>query len=152
MSQTAVQTQLANVGTNVSWTVGREVHRAAIRPYLGPWLRDELRRRDYGQTLSLIKRLKVLGTDMGVLTFYEAELLRLRRKDGDLDQALAAYQLATTFPDAPSDAWRELGDAHSRSGKKAEARAALEFYLVKAPNAADKALVSARLERMRATN
>lgn len=30
-------------------------YRAAIRPFLGPWLRDDLRRRDWGQTLWLIR-------------------------------------------------------------------------------------------------
>jgi beta-barrel assembly-enhancing protease len=151
MSRLAVQTQLANANSNKTWIVGREAHRNAIRPFLGQWLRDELRRRDYGQTLDLIKRLKAQGTDLGVLTFYEGELLRLRRKQGDLELALAAYQSASTFPDAPADTWRELADAQARVGKKPEAIAALQTYLSKAPNASDKALVMARLDRMRAT-
>ncbi len=152
MSATAIATITANASSQKSWTVGRETHRAAIRPYLGLWLREELRRRDYGQTLDLIKRLKLLGTDMGVLTFYEAELLRLRRKDGDLDQAMGLYQLAISFPDAPADAWRELADAQSRVGQKAEAISTLQSYLSKAPDAPDRALVAARLDRMRAIN
>jgi beta-barrel assembly-enhancing protease len=152
MSRLAIDAQTANASTAKTWIIGREAHRAAIRPFIGAWLRDELRRRDYGQTLDLIKRLKNQGSDLGVLTFYEAELFRLRRKEGDLELALAAYQAASAFPDAPADTWRELGDAQSRVGKKAEAMAALQTYLLKSPSASDKALVVARLDRMGALN
>lgn len=152
MSRMAVAAQTANATTARPWIVGREAHRAAIRPFLGQWLRDELRRRDYGQTIDLLKRLKLQNTDMGVLTFYEAELFRLRRKEGDLDRALATYRTATTFPDAPVDAWRELGDALIRVNNKSDAVIALQTYLTKAPTAPDRALVAARLDRMRALN
>jgi beta-barrel assembly-enhancing protease len=150
MSRQAIATAASNATSTKQWTVGRETHRAAIRPYLGQWLREELRRRDYGQTEDLIKRLKSQNTDFGVLTFYEGELYRLRRKEGDLDRALIAYQAASAYPDAPADTWRELGDAQTRAGKTAEALAALQTYLTKAPNATDRALVAARIERMRA--
>lgn len=152
MSRLAIATQAANANSAKTWTVGRETHRNAIRPFLNVWLRDELRRRDYAQTLELLKRLKLLGTDMGVLTFYEGEVYRLRRRDGDLDRALALYQGASTHADAPADTWRELGDGLSRAGKKQEAIGALQTYLTKAPNASDQALVSARLDRMRASS
>lgn len=152
MSRLAIEAQTANAVTPKTWIVGRETHRAAIRPFIGAWLRDELRRRDYGQTLDLIKRLKNQGTDLGVLTFYEAELFRLRRKAGDLELALATYQAASAFPDAPADTWRELGDAHLRSGKNGEAMAALQTYLLKSPSASDKELIMARLDRMGAMN
>jgi beta-barrel assembly-enhancing protease len=152
MSRLAIETQAKANDSTKAWTVGREAHRNAIRPYLNVWLRDELRRRDYAQTQNLLKRLKLVGTDLGLLTFYEGEIFRLRRKEGDLELALAAYQTASTLPDAPADAWRELGDALTRAGKKPEAMAALQTYLTKAPNASDKALVAARLDRMRAAN
>ena len=152
MSRLAVQTQTATAGMTRTWIVGREAHRDAIRPFMGGWLRDELRRRDYGQTQDLIRRLKLQGTDLGLLTFYEGELYRLRRKEGDLDRALIAYQSATGFPDAPADTWRELSDAQTRVGKKSEAISALQAYLIKSPNASDVALVTARLDRMRTSN
>jgi beta-barrel assembly-enhancing protease len=152
MSRTAIAAQTAYATSPKTWTVGREAHRNAIRPFLGTWIRDELRRRDYGQTQDLLNRLKLQGTDLGVLTFYEGELFRLRRNASDLDQALASYQTATTFTDAPPEAWRELADAQIRVGKKSEAISALETYLRKAPSASDKALVLARIERMRIAN
>lgn len=149
LAKIANETQLSTADASTKWTVGREKHRDAIRPFLSTWLRDELRRRDYGQTAHLIKRLKDQGSDLGVLTFYEGELHRLRRKDDDLSKALAAYQGAITHADAPPEAWRELGDALIRTGKNVEAIAALQTYLDKSPAASDHALVRARLERLR---
>jgi beta-barrel assembly-enhancing protease len=149
MSRQAVASATANASASRSWITGAQAHRTAIRPFLPSWLRDELRRRDYGQTEHLLKRLKLQGTDLGVLTYYEGELYRLRRQTGDLDKALSAYQTAASFSDAPADTWRELGDGLLRAGKTADAITALQTYLTKAPNAGDRALVLARLERLR---
>jgi predicted Zn-dependent protease len=128
----------------------RVAYRNQIRPFLSTWLRDELRRRDYGQTQLLLTRLKSQGADMGVLTFFEGELLRLRRKPGDLEAAQKAYTQAITHADAPADAWRELADAYVRTGEKAKAQEALTLYLTKAPEAPDKELVMSRIERLKA--
>ncbi|NJR20442.1 MAG: M48 family metalloprotease, partial [Hyphomonadaceae bacterium] len=100
LARIANQTQIATANApntaSKTWIVGRESHREAIRPFLSEWLRDELRRRDYGQTQYLITRLKSLNTDLGVLNFYEGELHRLRRQGDDLEKARAAYELAIT--------------------------------------------------------
>jgi len=88
----------------------REAYRATIRPHLGAWLRDDLRRRDFGQSFHLIERLMAQGEDLGTLNFYKGEALRMRRKDGDLAAARLAYEAAIAHADAPAPAWRELGD------------------------------------------
>lgn len=120
---------------------GRERLRAAIRPHLGRWLKDDLRRRDYGQTLFLIDRLARLETDLGVLEFYRGEAYRLRRHAGDEVLAEAAYVAASAHPDAPVALWRELGDLRKRRGDAAGARSAYETYLRLAPAAEDAWLV-----------
>jgi len=75
--------------------------RAAIRPYLAQWLKDDLRRRDFGQSLFVISNLESLGEDAGVLGFARGEIYRQRRKDGDMLLARDAYLAATKHPDAP---------------------------------------------------
>ena len=72
----------------------RHAYRAVIRPHLGAWLKDDLRRRDYGETLALIDRLDALGEDRGLLAYYRAEAFRQRRGDGDLAKAREAYALS----------------------------------------------------------
>lgn len=123
-------------------------YRAVIRPHLASWLKDELRRRDYGESLHLIGRLSAEGEDLGVLNFYRGEAYRQRRADGDAAQALAAYQAASAQPDAPAETWRELGAALRKNGDKAAASKALQTYLAKAPQADDRWIVEGDLKTL----
>lgn len=123
-------------------------HRAAIRPHLAAWLRDDLRRRDFGQTLHLVDRLSAGGEDLGVLEFYRGEAYRQRRGEGDLALARRAYEAAAAHPDAPVAVWRELGDLRRRGGDPAGARTAYETYLARAAGAEDAWLVQDSLNSL----
>lgn len=127
---------------------GRERHRAAIRPFLSAWLRDDLRKRDFGQTLVIIDRLAAGGEDMGVLNYYRGEAYRMRRGEGDLAKAREAYQAASAQPDAPAAVWRELGDILRRDGDRVAAKTAYETYLAKAPKAEDAWMVQDSLSSL----
>lgn len=132
-----------------SGDLGRERYRAAIRPHLSAWLRDDLRRRDYGQTLAVIDRLAEPGEDLGVLDFYRGETYRLRRNDGDEARARDAYSAASLRDDAPPGVWRELGDVRRKLGDVAGAAAAYRTYLIKAPDAEDAWLVKDSLDSLK---
>ena len=123
-------------------------HRAAIRPFLGAWLKDDLRRRDFGETLHIITRLSRNGEDLGVLNFYRGEVYRQRGKEGDLKLAAEAYGAATEQADAPAAAWRELGEARRRTGDRTGAKAALETYLSRASEAEDAWMVRETLDAL----
>lgn len=124
-------------------------YRAVIRPFLQDWLRDEMRRRDFGATLALLDDLKP-GGDAGVIGYFEGEVYRLRRQPGDEARAIAAYRAATAAPDGPVEAWRELGTSLNRVADRAGARAALQAYLDRAPDAPDRALIQRQLDRLAA--
>lgn len=126
----------------------RRAYRAIIRPHLAAWLRDELRRRDYGETLFLLDRLAGLGEDLGVIDYFRGEAYRLRRKDGDSAQAITAYRRAAASADCPPAALRELGDLLIKTGDKASAKGAFADYLVRAPNAEDRWLVEDALKTL----
>jgi hypothetical protein len=126
-------------------------YRAVIRPHLAAWLQDDLRRRDFGQTLLVIDRLSELGEDNGVLEFYRGEAHRQRRAEGDAAAALAAYRTATAAPDAPAAAWRELGAALRKASDRPGAALAYRNYLEKAPDAQDRWLVEAELKTLEGT-
>lgn len=126
-------------------------YRAAIRPHLSAWLRDDLRRRDFGQTLLIISRMTGLREDLGVLEYYRGEIYRLRRKDGDLARARDAYATATAYADCPIAAWRELGDLHRRAGNNAAALAAYQTYVQKAPTADDVWMVEDAIKSLQGT-
>ncbi|MEQ1618399.1 MAG: M48 family metallopeptidase [Terricaulis sp.] len=126
----------------------REKYRAAIRPFLGSWLRADLRRRDYGQTALILDRLGAHGEDLGIVEYYRGEVNRLRRAEGDRERAIQHYTTAIEQPDAPPAAWRELGDYAAHDGRNADAAAFFATYLERAPDAGDRALVEARLAQL----
>lgn len=123
----------------------RDRYRAAIRPFLDEWLRADLRRRDYGQTLLLLERLAAHGEDIGLVEFYRGEIHRIRRGDGDRERAAQHYANAIAHADAPAAAWRELGEYAARDGRNDEAAQLFTAYLARAPNASDRVLIEARV-------
>lgn len=110
-------------------------------PFLAKWLDADLVRRDYGENIFLINHLIERGEQLGILYYRRAEAYRIRRGDGDAALALADYQKAITYPDAPADAWREIGEAQRKAGDMAAAARNFRTYLDKAPNAKDRALI-----------
>lgn len=126
----------------------RARYRAIIRPHLSAWLRDELRRRDFGESLQLISRLASEGEDLGVLGFYKGEAYRMRRNPGDLLLARQAYADATTRADAPAEAWRQLAETSVQTDDHAGARTAYRTYLERAPDAQDRWLVEDSLKTL----
>lgn len=132
---------------------GRTRYRAAIRPHLSAWLKDDLRRRDYGETLHLIDRLAADGEDLGVLNFYKAEAFRRRRREGDFALTLEAYLASSKSADAPVAVWRELGDLQLKAGQFDAAKTFYETYLAKAPpDAQDRWLIEANLKKLVGTS
>lgn len=144
----AALSTLAGEGAIDGGSEARRTYRAAIRPHLDAWLRDDLRRRDFGQTLYILDRLAAEGEDQGLIAFYRGECFRLRRSAGDQVLAAAAYNDAVKFSDAPVAAWRELGEARRKTGDRAGAAEAFIQYLAKAPTAEDRWLVEASLKTL----
>lgn len=150
------QDKMLNNGTPSKRTpeeakAARLAYRAHIRPYLSVWLRDDLRRQDFGQTLFVIDRLNIDGEDKGLLNFYAGEAYRLRGgKTGkpDLDSAITAYKVALENPDAPKETWRQLGDVYRRVSDIPKAIEAFNAYLKAAPDASDAWIVQDQLDTL----
>jgi beta-barrel assembly-enhancing protease len=124
-------------------------YRAIIRPYLARWLRDDLRRRDFGETLYLLQRLEAEGEDLGLVGYFRGEAYRLRRQPEDLTLSVKSYEDASRHADAPVDVWRELGYARNKAGDNPGALAALTTYLDQAPQAQDRWLVENTLKSLK---
>lgn len=129
--------------------VGREQFLAKILPLRATLLRDELRRREFAGSQVVLDRLFEGGVGLGELHFFQGELYRLREQDGDPERAIASFQKALEFADAPPETHRALGLLFSRAGEKQKARSAFERYLQTRPNAEDRAMIEAYLEQLR---
>jgi len=121
--------------------LGSDAYRAAIIPHRGEWLEEELNRGEYAESLTLIQRLIKSDPDAAQLHYYLGETYRRRNAKGDLESAMSAYSKAIAGADAPIGAYRGLGLASLKSGKKDVARQAFQEYLTRAPDASDKEIV-----------
>jgi len=108
----------------------------AISPIRQMILDDQVKLNDPGASQYLIETLARDGWN-GLLRFYEAEIWRLRNRQGDAQRAAQGYAIAVAYPDAPPDAWRWHGLSLIKAGRQAEGRVALSRYLRMQPNAAD---------------
>lgn len=124
-------------------------YREIIGPYLDGWLRAELRRKDYGETKYLIEKLIGFGRDLGVLYYYQGEVYRLRRNDGDIERSLQSYERALNYPDAPAVLWRELGQAYQNYDQNIKAYNAFSTYLEMLPDAQDHLIIEGYLNKLR---
>ena len=113
------------------------------------WLGDELTRGEYAESEVLFRRLLETGRQRGLIYFYLGELYRKRSDPDDMDRAIEAYQSALREPDRPVRTYRSLGQSLIRIGRNAEARAALETYLVMSPDAPDLQIIEYQIESLR---
>jgi predicted Zn-dependent protease len=117
-------------------------YREAILPHRAQWLDEELNRGEFDESLVLIRRLIAAENDPGELNFYLGEVYRRRNAKGDLESAMAAYNKAIGGAGAPAAAYRGLGLAALKSGKKDVARGAFQEYLTRVPpDASDREIV-----------
>ena len=108
----------------------------ALSPIRQMLLDDQVKLNDPGASEFLIHTLARDGWN-GLLRFHEAEVWRLRNREGDDVRAAQGYAVAVTYPDAPAEAWRWHGLSLMKAGRQAEARTALSRYLTMQPSAAD---------------
>jgi predicted Zn-dependent protease len=87
-----------------------------------------------------------LGWD-GKLLSIRAELYRQQGDQRDIATARQFFEKATTYSDAPPEAWRGLGLTAMRLGETDPGRAALAEYLKRVPDARDAASIRLLLEK-----
>jgi predicted Zn-dependent protease len=118
-----------------------ERYRAQLRKFRTTLLEDELRLRQYGQTLKLFEMLAREGVQDAELAYFTGEVYRLRNADGDASKALEQYERALAMADAPPEAYRGRGLVHMRAGDQVRADESFRHYLKLKPDADDRAII-----------
>ena len=137
---------LAGAGGGV---VAATQYQRVIAPLRLSWLRDEIKRGQYEESLVLFDRLLAAKPQDGELLYARGEVLRLRGDKDDLARSLDDLTRATAAEQAPVDALRSLGLVHKQRGDAAAAVRAFEKYLVLAPDAPDSSLLKAYLAELK---
>jgi predicted Zn-dependent protease len=132
---------LLKLAGDASGEVGAEVFRQAVKPHRRGWLRDEVKRGQYEESLVLFDRGLAQDANDADLLYARGEVYRLRAGKEDAEKALKDLVQATATDAAPPDAWRSLGLHHKQQQQPANAVAAFEKYLGYAANAPDAELI-----------
>ncbi len=121
---------------------------AMIRPFRAAWLRDELRKRDYAASGVVLEHLAGVGDPSGEILFFQGEMHRMRAREGDLEKALAYYEKAAVHENVPVTVYRAMGLLHWKLGQRGQARAYLQDYLDRSPQASDHEMIRAYLREL----
>lgn len=120
-----------------------------IAAFVEEWLQDEIKRGQTEETLALFSRLIAAKQSLALVRFYRGEVYRLRAADGDLDLALADYQLASQINDCPPGVYRGIGLVFKKKGQIIEASQAFSRYLELAPDAVDSSFIKSYVAELR---
>lgn len=112
-------------------------YRAHIGPFLDEWLRDEVKRGQYAQSIALFSRQIAAGIEPGLVRYYRGEAYRLRGQNGDHELALADYQTAAKASRPQPAVHRGMGLIYRQRGQREEAVRAFGRYLDLAPDSPD---------------
>lgn len=119
---------------------GAERYRAAMAPWLGLLLDDQIKLNDFGGSEFLIAALAENGWTAH-LCHARGELHRMRGSPRDLVNAAQFYAEAIALDPAHSDAHRGLGLSLIKTGQPGPGQAALRRYLALRPDAPDARLI-----------
>lgn len=124
-------------------------YRRAIAPLRFGWLRDEVKRGQYEESLVLFDRLlSGRPADTDVL-YARGEVYRLRGDTDDLPRSLDDLTRAAAAQEPPVETFRSLGLVHKQRADAPSAAQAFEKYLALAPDAPDAELVKAYLAELK---
>lgn len=117
-------------------------YRAALAPFIGDFLTDQIKLNDFGGTDYLLGQLAADGWTPDLL-YARAELYRQRGNPRDLVSAAQFYQQAIDGGFTGAEAQRGLGLSLLRSQQLDAGKAALRRYLDAKPGAPDAAMIGA---------
>ena len=133
----------ASAGTpGVVGQTGLGDYQQAMRSWWPVFLDDQLKMNDDGASEYLLDALIKANGATPWLSYGRAELLRRKGTPADLEAAEAYYTQAIAGGADLPELWRGRGLVHRKLGNAAAAKADLDEYLVRAPEAADHAMIS----------
>ena len=132
----------ATLDPGIAGATGLAEYQSAMREWWPVFLDDQLKMNEEGGSEFLLDSMAKANGWTPWLTFARAELHRRMAGDGDLDKAVTYYTDAIARGADLPELWRGRGLALKKLDRDAEAKADLEEYLVRAPNAADHSMIA----------
>ncbi|HSH90813.1 MAG TPA: M48 family metallopeptidase [Ramlibacter sp.] len=137
--------ELLKLAGNEGGNLGADTYQKMIAPHRLDWLKDEVRRGQFEESLILFGRMLKARPDDAEVLYARGEAYRHRDGEGDLLLALDDLTRATAFDAAPVDSYRALGYLHRKRSDAGAAHAAFERYLALAPESPDAGIIKTYL-------
>lgn len=119
-----------------------------LAPHYFAIMRNHLQLQEYQQTEYLLGKHEQLGYPKAQIEFFNGELHRLRKGEGDSNKAMEAYSRTIQMPEPPADAYRELAYLKLKGNETLEARLLFEQYLAIHPDASDREMINYYIESL----
>lgn len=132
-----------------SLEIGHERFQRITKRFRAEWLEQEIKVADFGRGLVMVDRLLEQDPGASDLLFAKGEMLRRRDGEGDLDNAIEAYERAIGTGDYPAELHRSVALVKWSQGKKPEAANAFEHYLLMSPDADDRLIIRDYIGQLR---
>ena len=125
---------------------GRQKHLAFLNNHYMMLMEDQLDTNRFGRTQAMLERHYELGVRENLLHFFQGEMYRQRKQEGDAERALEAYQLAVLGNEPVADAYLNLGYLLWKKHRFSAAKDNFRIYLQLQPDADDRAMIEYYLE------
>ncbi len=127
---------------------GTENYASYVSPFLEEWCEDEIKRRQFSESITLFTRLSGSSPMAGLMQCYRGEAYRLKNTPGDDDLALKDYWQVVQNGQPVPKAYRGIGLIERQRQRRHEASQAFRRYLDLVPGASDAGLIRSYLEEM----
>ena len=124
----------------------RQRHVDILNHYYTMLMEDQLDTNRFGRTQQILKRHREIGVKSGLIDFFEGEMYRQRKAEGDLELARKSYELSIKSKDPVAEAYRNLGYIKLKLKQPDEAAEDFRRYLELKPDADDRAMIEFYLE------
>ena len=121
-------------------------HTDILDQYYMMLMEDQLDTNRFGRTQNILRTHMEIGVKPGLIYFFQGEMYRQRKGEGDLDLAKKSYKLAINGDEPVADAYRNLGYIELKQGNSSQAIEMFNHYLELKPEADDRAMIEFYLQ------
>ncbi len=118
-----------------------DTYQRVLEPYWHDMLTDELNLNYLDKSEFILTKLLANNVAPAITHYYKGELHRLRKAEGDIEQAIYHYEHAATFDQHPAALYRSLGLLQLKEKQQQRAYDNFRRYLELEPDAADKEMI-----------
>ena len=121
-------------------------HVDILNQYYLTLMEDQLDTNRFGRTRHMLEKHREIGVESSLIDYFQGEMYRQRKADGDLELAKISYELAIESENPVPEAYRNLGYIKLKLKQRSQAAEDFRRYLELKPDANDREMIEFYLE------